>query len=252
MTNQPSAAGPPESALRKDPKDDSTLVLIPGGEFMMGSDEFSVERPPHLVKVDPFWIGQTAVTNAMYGRFQAETGHRARDFENDALYNAADQPAVGVDYDDAAAYCRWAGGRLPTEAEWEFAARGTDGRTYPWGNAAPDRKQAVYGLVYGKGGRAAPAGSTPGDVSPFGVLDMAGNVLEWCADWYAPYPADSAGPLENPGGPPQGNRRIMRGGCWTYQAQSLRVTERLLTVPHQKLSYAGFRMVVDSAGDESL
>jgi len=246
VTEERSLAATSEPRLRTNVKDDAVLVFVPGGEFIMGSDDFSVEHPPHRVWVDPFWIGRTAVSNTMYRRFQAEANHRAPDFHSDKLYNCDDQPIVGVDYDDAVAYCHWAGGRLPTEAEWEFAARGTDGRRYPWGNAAPDQSQAVYGQVYGKGGKAAPVGSTSGDVSPFGVLDMAGNVLEWCSDWFAHYPADSDKPLRNPAGPPQGNRRVMRGGCWAYQAQSLRVTERFPTVPHQKVSFAGFRMVVDA------
>jgi len=131
-------------------QDGSTLVWVPGGKFSMGSLDYSSERPPHHVQLRPFWMGQTVITNRMYDRFRAETGHRQADFSNEELYNGDNQPIVGVDYSDAVAYCQWAGGRLPTEAEWEFAARGTDGRTYPWGNEEPDRTRTVYGLVYGK------------------------------------------------------------------------------------------------------
>ncbi|MDG2382469.1 MAG: formylglycine-generating enzyme family protein [Pirellulaceae bacterium] len=231
-------------------QDGSTLVLVPGGDFSMGSLDYSNERPPHQVQLSPFWISQTVITNRMYGRFRAETGHRQADFSNEELYNGDHQPIVGVDYTDAVAYCQWAGGRLPTEAEWEFAARGTDGRTYPWGNEQPDRTRAVYGLVYGKGGKAASVGSHPGDVSPFGLLDMAGNVLEWCSDWGADYKVGSGKPQANPGGAAQGTNRIMRGGCWVYQAESLRTTTRFFSVPHQKVSFAGFRMVVDALESE--
>lgn len=232
---------------RTHPSDGSTLVFIPGGEFNMGSQVYSNESPPHRVQLSPFWITQTVVTNHRYARFRRETGHRPSDFINDELYNGENQPVVGIDYADAVAYCEWAGGRLPTEAEWEFAARGTDGRIYPWGNETPDSNRAVYGLVYGKGGKAAPVGSHPGDVSPFGVLDMAGNVLEWCSDWASQYEDGFGQPQTNPVGAAQGINRIMRGGCWVYQAESLRATTRFFSVPHQKVSFAGFRMVVDAS-----
>jgi len=212
----------------------------------MGSEDYSNESPPHRVRLGRYWIGRTEIQNSMYRRFQLETGHRPSDFANDRLYNGDDQPIVGVDHADALAYCRWAGGRLPTEAEWEFAARGTDGRTHPWGNDRPDRERAAYGRVYGKGGKAAPVGSFPGDVSPFGVMDMAGNVLEWCSDWAAPYEADDGKPQTDPVGAAQGTCRIMRGGCWVYQEESLRATTRFFSVPHQKVSFAGFRMVLST------
>ena len=235
--------------------DGGMLAFIPGGEFVMGSDEFSIERPPHRVQVRPFWIGQTPVTNAMFQRFRNETGHRATEYINmhlvDAtLYAGDDQPVIGVDHSDAEAYAHWAGGRLPSEAEWEFAARGTDGRRYPWGNEEPRPGRAVYGLTLGKGGKSTPVGTTPGDTSPFGVLDMAGNVLEWCADWFAMYPRDRPVPLDNPQGPPQGKQRIMRGGCWAYAAPALRAAARTLSPPKQRLNLAGFRIVIDVTPDE--
>lgn len=243
-----------ETFTHVNPVDGSTLHRIPGGEFVMGSDDFAVERPPHRVRVGPFWMAQTPVTNAMYRRFCLATGHRATDYSNSHLLDpkltdADDQPVIGVDHADAEAYAKWAGGRLPTEAEWEFAARGADGRRYPWGNADPLPGQAVFGGIVGKGGQAAPVGTTPGDVSPFGILDMAGNVLEWCADWYGPYTSTTE-PLDNPIGPPQGPSRIQRGGCWAYEAPALRATARTLAPPHQRLNMVGFRVVVDVTPDE--
>ena len=228
--------------------DGSRLMYVSGGDFSMGSLRYSNEAPPHPVRLKPYWMSQTTITNQMYQRFRRETGHRSPDFAGDALYTADQQPVIGVDHSDAVAYCDWAGGRLPTEAEWEFAARGTDGRVFPWGDAAPDPQRAVYGKVYGKGGAAAAVATYPGDVSPFGVLDMAGNVLEWCADWAGPY---SSGLEIDPTGASEGSNRIMRGGCWVYQEDSLQVTTRFFSVPHQKVSFAGFRMVVDTDHTES-
>jgi formylglycine-generating enzyme required for sulfatase activity len=228
--------------VRENVRDGSMLRYIPGGLFSMGSLRYSNEGPPHQVRLSPYWISRTVITNRMYNQFRQETGHRMPDFAGDVIYTQDNQPIIGVDYSDAAAYCQWAGGRLPTEAEWEFAARGTDGRRFPWGNASPDPSRTVYGRVYGKGGAAAPVGTHPGDVSPFGLLDMAGNVLEWCSDWAAPY---QSGFEVSPTGASQGSSRVMRGGCWVYQAQSLPVTTRWFSVPHQKVSFAGFRMVVD-------
>lgn len=239
-----SAGEPPR--VKTNPKDGSTLVFIPGGEFTMGSDQFSIERPPHPVRLGPYWIGRTEVTNALYKRFLQESGRKAPPFIDDVRYNQREQPVVGVRWEDAAAYCRWAGARLPTEAEWEFAARGTDGRLYPWGNAAPMPGQAVFGRVLGKGGAAAAVGTTPGDVSPFGVLDLAGNALEWCADWFAPYPEEQAAVEVNPTGPPEGRRHVMRGGCWNYEKEGLRSTARLPTPIGDETPLSGFRIALDA------
>lgn len=239
--------------LKVNPADGATMIWIPGGEFMMGSDEYSIEQPPHWVKVRPFWMALTPVTTAMYRRFTSQTGHRLPEFSNQHLMDpklcdADDQPVIGVSYEDAVCYCQWAGGRLPTEAEWEFAARGTDGRNYPWGNEPPRPGRAAYGRILGKGGKAALVGTHPGDISPFGVLDLAGNVLEWCADWFGPYSADEGEPLVDPRGPAQGTRRAQRGGCWMYDERSLRTTERIQGVPHQRLNLVGFRLVMDADG----
>jgi formylglycine-generating enzyme required for sulfatase activity len=235
---------------RRNETDGAMLMYVAGGEFTMGSERYSIESPPHPVRVKPFWMSRTPVTTAMYRAFIAATGHREQEFHNQHLVDSKlfyldDHPAVGVSYDDAVAYCRWAGGRLPTEAEWEFAARGTDGREYPWGNEPPEPGRAVYGGVIGHGGKPAAAGTTPGDCSPFGILDMAGNVLEWCEDWFAPYPPGTLVPQLNPRGAAQGACRVLRGGCWSYEARALRATERLQQPPTQRLCLIGIRMVRD-------
>lgn len=231
---------------RLNEKDSGVLIWIPGGEFTMGSAEFSSERPAHRVRLTPYWIGRTEVTNRMYRRFLAETGRPPTTLAQEERFNGDEQPVVGVDYADAAAYCAWAGGRLPTEAEWEFAARGTDGRRYPWGNDAPTPAHAVFDRDFLKG-QAAPVGSTPGDVSPFGLMDMAGNVSEWCADWSAPYPPDGEEPLRNPQGPPSGTLRCRRGGSYMYSGSGLRITERYPTAPVPILNrrYIGFRLAME-------
>lgn len=221
--------------------DGLTLIYIPGGEFVMGHGQFGIERPTHRVRLSPYWLGQTEVTNAAYRKFVSDTGHAPSTYDNDEGFNADDQPVVGVDYADAVAYCEWAGGRLPTEAEWEFAARGTDGRLYPWGNEAPRPDRAVYGKLRSDTATTQTVGSTPGDCSPFGILDMAGNALEWCADWAGPYPIDG-GVSVDPRGPEQGAERIMRGGCYRHHAITLRAPQRLYTLPNQKRNYAGFRL----------
>ena len=236
--------------------DGSTLMYVPGGDFTMGSAQYSVEAPPHMVRVNPFWLAQTPVTTAMYKVFVAATGHRGQEFYNQhlvdsTLFYSDDHPAIGVSYEDAVAYCKWAGGRLPTEAEWEFAARGTDGREYPWGNDLPRPGRAVYGRAIGYGGKPDPVGTTPGDCSPFGILDMAGNVLEWCADWFGPYSANGSTPQTNPKGVAQGANRVLRGGCWSYEARSLRTTERLQQPPSQRLCLIGFRMAMDVSSEDA-
>ena len=215
----------------------------------MGSTETAGEGPPHRVRLSPCWIARTEVTNQQYRRFLAETGHPPTTLATEDRFNRDDQPVVGADWEDAAAYCRWAGGRLPTEAEWEFAARGTDGRRYPWGNAEPSPSQAVFLLDFLKG-EAAPVGSTPGDTSPFGVMDLAGNVTEWCADWFAPYASDTGTPPADPKGPPAGTLRVRRGGTYWYAAAGLRTTQRYSSPPAPILSrrYIGFRYVVDAPG----
>ena len=240
------AAAPAEPTTRVNERDGATLLSIPAGEFTMGSDRAALQRPPHRVRVSAFWMSRTEVTNAQYQRFRSATGHRATFTADDERFGAPDQPVVGVDWPDAAAYAKWAGGRLPTEAEWEYAARGTDGRRFPWGNEPPKSGRVRFNLDFLKG-FAAPVGTAPDDVSPFGVRDMGGNIGEWCSDFAAKYPAGTEVVLD-PKGPATGTLRIRRGGNYCSAASGTEATERYFTPESPILNrrYIGFRYVVDA------
>jgi formylglycine-generating enzyme required for sulfatase activity len=216
------------------------MVYVPAGEFEMGSTEGrDDEQPVHTVMLDGFWIDQTEVTNAQYALCVAEGACRESAYAHDGSYNGENYPVVGVSWQDAANYCAWVGGRLPTEAEWEKAARGTDGRTYPWGNSAQDCYKANYGLCIGW--RTAAVGSYPAGASPYGALDMLGNVWEWVADWYdADYYSRS--PVHNPQGPDSGTLRVLRGRSFSRGArQALRCAFRGELRPHLRQYNVGFR-----------
>ncbi len=193
---------------------DHSTVTIPAGEFIMGSEAGrDDERPAHLVYLDAYELDRYEVTNAQYRRFMLATGGRPPRYWTDTAYptGQADYPVVGVSWDDADAYCRWAGKRLPTEAEWEKACRGDDSRIYPWGDAWEPGRANVDAAGWNFGGATAdsaaatvwdaawarlalppgspgptlkPVGSHPDGASPFGILDMVGNASEWVADWY--------------------------------------------------------------------
>ena len=221
--------------------DGADYLPVPAGEFLMGatsadSSADDDEKPQHVVYLDAFWIMKTEVTNAQYAQCVAagacaEPGNtRWQDHEY------IDHPVVNVGWSQAQTYCVWAGGRLPTEAEWEKAARGADGRRYPWGDAVPDVQRANYG---NPNGGTTPVGSYPAGASPYGALDMAGNVWEWVADWYdAGYYARS--PAVNPLGPDTGIGRVLRGGSWDYAAGGLRCSSRRYG-PALRYSNIGFR-----------
>ena len=224
-------------ATRLSEVDGMLLMYVPAGEFLMGAaddDELADddERPQHTVYLDAFWIDQTEVTNAMYAQCVAAGGCEAQDlvdsqtrtgyFEDPAYAN---YPTTHVSWEEAVAYCTWAGRRLPTEAEWEKAARGTDGRLWPWGNAEPDETRLNF--LGNEGGDTTEVGAYPDGASPYGALDMAGNLYEWTADWYSPtYYAES--PSENPVGPAEDpdERHSLRGGYFDTSAKYVRVTER--------------------------
>jgi serine/threonine-protein kinase len=212
--------------------DDMVMVFVPSGEFEMGStDGQRDERPVHTVALDSFWIDSTEVTNGQYQRC-VEAGvcllpwhvdSRTRDtYYDDSAYT--EYPVVKVGWLDATHYCEWAGVRLPTEAEWEYAARGSEGRIYPWGDDEPDCEKANYWA--GDEGCArdtAAVGSYPAGVSWCGAYDMAGNVWEWVADIYGEYPTERQ---VNPAGAAAGRYRVLRGGSWFNDAFSMRTANR--------------------------
>jgi formylglycine-generating enzyme required for sulfatase activity len=228
----------------------SAMALVPAGEFKMGCNRGrdghcdADESPYHTVFLDAYYIDLTEVTVGQYQECaQAGACRRARDY---ADFDHADQPAVGVSWDDASRYCKWAGKRLPSEAEWEKAARGTDGRVFPWGNAACGCACAIQEQrqVYGCGHDATwPVGSAPKGASPYGALDMSGNVWEWVADWYAAdYYKNS--PREDPKGPESGEKKVRRGGCFANIKNYLRASDRNFAPPETLSNSLGFRCAV--------
>jgi eukaryotic-like serine/threonine-protein kinase len=228
-------------------KDSMEMVFVPAGEFSMGSDNVgSHENPVHKVYLDAYWIDKFEVTTAQYARCVADgdcsVPHLVESYTRDSYYGNPsydDYPVIYVNWFQADAYCAWAGGSLPTEAQWEKAARGTDERTYPWGDAAPTCSLANnYGCV----GDTSAVGSYPAGASPYGALDMAGNVWEWVADWYdSGYYSKS--PLQNPTGPGSGSSRVLRGGSWNNTEKYVRSASRSGFTPHDYRSSSGFRCV---------
>jgi formylglycine-generating enzyme required for sulfatase activity len=220
-----------------------TMLPVPAGEFLMGSTNSdsqaeSDERPQHSVYLDAFWIDETEVTNTMY-KLCVQTGLcQAPSYIG---YYAETQfgnyPVVYVSWYDAQTYCRWAGGKLPTEAQWEKAARSTDRRTYPWPEGIGCDKANYSGC---NNGNAVAVGSYPSGASPYGALDMAGNVWEFVADWYDPnYYASS--PSSNPPGPASGQERVLRGGSWDGGAYLMRAAFRWRVNPDDRVNFYGFR-----------
>ena len=218
------------------------MILVPGGEFIMGNDGNFDHSPAHTVYLDSFYMDKYEVTNAQYKEFIKAKGRAMpRHWENGTYPEGkADHPVVYVSWEDADAYCRWFGKRLPTEIEWEKAARGTDARIWPWGNTFDVTKCNVESW---EGSDSKPVGSYPDGVSPYGVYDMAGNVWEWTDSWYDAYPGSDYTTTEF------GKKlRVMRGGSW-YHYDSLgpigaRCASRDRAVP-QSVSYiVGFRCAI--------
>ena len=281
---------PKPGEKRTNPTDGAAMVWIPGGEFQMGSDPKEIdqlwaktgweadwkqyatdESPKHRVKVDGFWMYTTEVTNEQYGKFLKVTGHREPLFWQDERFSGPKQPVVGVSWDDAQAYCKWAGARLPTESEFEYALRGGDDRIFPWGNEYPPKTKCgnfadefakrqfpdgvgvkfVLGDTVGDAtlefksivpgyddgyGLTAPTGRFP--ANPFGLLDLEGNVCEWCADWYDKYPGSNA-TSEFFGQ----KARVLRGGSFGGNAGGLRCADRGDSRPGGRNNNLGFRCV---------
>ena len=228
-------------------KDGASMVLIPGGEFIMGSDEKPDERPSHLVYLADYFIDIFEVTTSLYRKFLVSTKHDLPYKWEDVLEGRDDnKPVIGVTHHDAVAYCRWVEKRLPTEAEWEKAARGTDQRKFPWGNDEPSELRGNFGRCCGWKGYSLlnTVGTTEQGKSLYGVHDLAGNVWEWVADWYAPdYYKRS--PSSNPTGPSTGDRKAIRGGSWSNTVADLRVTARDRVPPAYKNMSLGFRCARD-------
>jgi formylglycine-generating enzyme required for sulfatase activity len=238
-------------------KDGAKMRLIPAGEFSMGSNDGNDdEKPVHTVYVDAFYMDVYEVTVGQYKKFIKATGHRALPDWVSTYSPTDNHPVVGVSWDDAQSYCKWAGKRLPTEAEWEKAARGgLVGKKFPWGDSNPDGSQCNFadrntsyfwsdknvndGYQY-----CAPVSS----FSPngYGLYNMAGNVWEWCEDWYVDnYYANS--PARNPQGPTGGQYRVCRGGSWVVYPNYLRAADRVRGVPTSGFYGLVFRCVVSSA-----
>jgi formylglycine-generating enzyme required for sulfatase activity len=277
----PSAASldlPPASGTEwVSPVDSATLVFVAGGEFNMGTTEDEPaaepdEFPLHVVSVRAFWIDRDEVTTRRYalcveaGACTAPPSAFSAEFDVEYYGSEAyaEYPVVNVTWQQASTYCTWAGRRLPTEAEWEKAARGRPGKTFPWGwfgQVTNDRLNycdAQCPYVWHDTERddgyrlTSPAGAYPKGASPYGALDMAGNVWEWVADWYgATYYADS--PRQDPTGPESGTVRVLRGGSWldgllAKRFAFARTANRYWHDPDLARSYIGFRCAAD-AGD---
>jgi formylglycine-generating enzyme required for sulfatase activity len=225
------------------PADGMVMVYVPEGEFTMGSDDVWNAKPVHNVYLDAFWIDQTEVTNAMYASCVSagvcQPPSKNSSYTRDSYYGEPQYdsfPVVYVSWNDANTYCQWTGAHLPTEAEWEKAARGADGRPYPWGAKIDCQKANYLGCI----GNTSPVGSYESGKSPYGAYDMAGNVWEWVADWYSDtYYASS--PSSNPAGPSSGTDRVLRGGSWNNGAQELFSALRGRQVPTESFNIFGFR-----------
>ena len=236
----------------KAPPINRSTVSIPAGSFVMGSTNGqgnADEHPQHVVEVKAFRIDRHEVTNAHYAACVAAGACKVPSLRSSrwrkeyyGTSTFADYPVIFVGWSQAASFCRWAGGSLPTEAQWEKAARGPSPaiQTYPWGNQKPDCRRANMGGKHSCVGDTDRIGRRLAGQSPYGVHDMAGNVWEWTADWYnATYYRVS--PKANPRGPAKGRLKVMRGGCWLSGADSLRVSCRKAELPSAWAYNVGFR-----------
>ena len=237
------------------------MVYVPQGEFVMGLDKDEKHgyfNPGHTVYLDSYWIDQTDVTNAMYARcVDAGTCKAPHSPKNvDTVFKGDNQPAGFVNWNDANTYCRWAGRRLPTEAEWEKAARGTDGRTYPWGNQKPAGNLLNFADIKSTMPEAdksiddgykftSPVGNYPDGASPYGALDMAGNAFQWVQDWGSNnYYANS--PDKNPQGPSSGEDRVIRGGSCYSDENGVRSALSISIEPSSVFGNLSFRCAMNA------
>ncbi len=239
-----SASTEPEPISNEKPIEDD-MVEVPAGPFVRGTTSGGFdEQPQRTIHLDTFSIDRYEVTNYQYQQFVAATGHRkagppSRYAKSIGRMRGVNQPAVYVSWDDAAEYCKWKGKRLPTEAEWEKAMRGTDGRLWPWGNQEKP-SGANWARVQDGHDVTAPVGTFRSDKSPFGVMDGAGNVMEWVEDWYGEtYYKDA--PDRNPPSPEFGTYRVLRGGGYTTTGGDIRVTSRSKMMQDFRDETIGFR-----------
>ena len=226
-------------------KDNAEMIKIPRGDFTMGSDEGdSDEKPVHHVNLDEYWIYKTPVTVAQYQKYSTATRKGMPEAPDWEWEGHGDHPIVNVSWDDADAYCREQGTRLPTEAEWEKAARGTDRHKFPWGNTfnaslLQTTKKALSNTL-----TALPVGSLHDMASPYGVLDMSGNVFQWVADWYDQDYYKKNLQVPNPVGPDTGTLHVLRGGPWTnHSPENFRVAKRNSYPTANSMNTIGFRCV---------
>ncbi|HKN86445.1 MAG TPA: formylglycine-generating enzyme family protein [Nitrospiraceae bacterium] len=240
-------------------KDGARMILVPAGPFPMGvpkgdRDGGRDEYPRHEVMLDNYFIDIYEVTHGRYAEFVKATGHRApenpkypkRTLWHDRLSDSlAERPVINVDWQDAEAYCRWAGKRLPTEAEWEKAARGTDDRRFPWGNVEPTHKHLNFNQQWQGEKTLMPVGSYEAGKSPFGAYDMAGNVWEWVADWYDPLYYEKS-PATNPKGPDTGTYKVLRSSGWSVETPLVRLFTRVKSDPTNRNDSTGFRCAADA------
>lgn len=233
-----------ETAQEATGKDGAPAMLIPAGTFTMGDDE---DSPLREVYLDAFYLDKYEVTTSRFEKFLQATGSlRPPDYWDEVADSSGALPVVGVDWRDADAYCRWADKRLPTEAQWEKAARGTDARIYPWGNDDPTPARANFGNASSdpyKGGLAAVGVHAVGK-SPYAVDDLAGNVAEWVEDWFAE--GYALGDVRNPSGPDTGTGKVIRGGGWHEPGGRLMSTKRFHASPDTRADDIGFRCARDA------
>ncbi|WP_454064706.1 formylglycine-generating enzyme family protein [Candidatus Nitrospira salsa] len=225
------------------------MVKIPAGEFIRGTNNGGFnERPENRVHVDTYWIDKFEITNHQYLEFVESTGHRkpgppSRYAKNMTNLRGPNQPVTYVSWADAKAYCEWKGKRLPTETEWEKAMRGTDGRTWPWGDEL-GKDLANLGGAQDGFEFTAPVGSFPQDQSVFGVFDGAGNLMEWTENWYVEQLYAKS--VESDSSTVSRTYKTLRGGGYTNRGVDLRITSRMFMVPDFRDETIGFRCVSSS------
>ena len=239
------------------------MCLIPAGTFVMGSEDgLPNETPVHKIYLNAYYIGKTEVTNAEYYQFWLADGednseHTPISYGDEfgewpnIAKTKPNYPVIGVSWHAAVAYAEWSGARLPTEAEWEKAARGTDARRWPWGNTFSKHitRTTIHANVWNGKDRAhqlAPVGNYPTGASPYGAHDLAGNVWEWVTDWYSETYYHRS-PDRNPKGPEVGSRRVVKGGSWLNLERLARCTTRIGQYPAIGTSFIGFRLAKDAA-----